>query len=231
MPPLTRFRAAHSSSLAWPPRVARAIIGDGGLAQEPGPRHRRRLSAHRQERVVPRCRLGRPQRDDQRQGQPLEPRREVGQPAKGRPVRPVGIVDRDHEGPASREVGGEPVEAVEDGEGRVVGRRLSELAREQRARGGRRSGQELVALAVLRARQPSLEELTHHAEREARLELRAACAQHLTAEAFRRPHAASSSDVLPIPAPPSTMRTPPRSSSASIAASSRSRSSSSTISL
>ena len=99
----------------------------------------------------------------------------------------MGIVDRDHEGPARREVGGEPVEAVEDGEGRVVGRRLSELAREQRTRGRRRSGQELPALSVLRARQPSLEELTYHAEREARLELRPACPQHLTPVAFRPP--------------------------------------------
>jgi hypothetical protein len=59
------------------------------------------------------------------------------------------VVDRDHERPAGGEVGGKPVQAVQDRERRIVSRGLAELTGEQRSRSGGRPGEQRFTLVCL----------------------------------------------------------------------------------
>ena len=73
---------------------------------------RRRVAAERLERLV---RLLRAARDDERDGDPLEPVREVDQDVERRAVGPVGVVDEQGQRPVRRQVRGQPVEGVPGG--------------------------------------------------------------------------------------------------------------------
>ena len=231
MPPLARFRAVHRSSLAWPPRVARATsataasLRSRGRATVDAPARTARSASSPDAGSAGRSATISARGSPSSRGARYASHRRDGPSAQWASSTAIS------EEPAGREVGGEPVEAVEDGEGRVVGRRLPGRAREQCARRRRRSGQELIALVILHARQPALEELAHHPEREARLELRPARAQHLTAQAVRSSARRVEQRRLADPRPALDDEDAASISSASIAASSRSRSSSSTIPL
>ena len=98
------------------------------------------------------------------------------------------VIDGDQQRPAVREVDGQPVQPVQHRKRRIERRRLHELSQQQRPHRASRAGQQRVALALISARQTPLEQLAHHAEREARLKLRATRAQDLVAAA--QPHAA-----------------------------------------
>ena len=127
-------------------------------------------------------RLG-PRGDEQRDPQLLQARHEEGEEAQRGRVGPVRVVDAEHDELTRGQVRAQPVEAVQDREGRV-GRRGRRLALLQRARepehtGGQLRGplQQVGALGGARLVQQRLEELAHHAEGEVALELRAARAQ------------------------------------------------------
>jgi hypothetical protein len=156
--------------------------------------------AFAQQRRAQDCRCGRPQRrrrglrgarlrrpcgDEQRQRQPLQPRREVGQPAQRGLIGPVGVVDRDQQRSARRQVGREPVQPVQDGERGVVVGRLRRLPQQQRPRGDRGPVQQRVG--ILRRRHAALEELPDDAEREARFELGPAGVHDVVPERVRPP--------------------------------------------
>ena len=222
-----RTRAAHSSSLAPPaePRRAqsrsrRPRSAAPGAGPPPPPR------------APPAAALpstpGRPGRSatSSASRQPLQPRRQVGQPAQRGLIGPVRIVDGDQQRP--RVPPGWPPASTGRATPQTKCRRPAAPASwpdssGRTARSG--PGQQRLALAPPRARQPPLEQLAHHAEREIRLELRAARPQNLVPQLRGPRHASSASDVLPIP--PGPRPAAPRrraSSSSSTAASSRSRS-------
>ena len=77
---------------------------------------RRGVAAEHLER---RARLLRPARHDQRDGDPLEPVRDVDEHVQRRRVAPVDVVDEQRQRPLRRQVRGQPVEGVPRGE-RVV---------------------------------------------------------------------------------------------------------------
>jgi hypothetical protein len=91
----------------------------------------------------------------------------------------VRVVDGNEQGPASREVGGQPVQAVQHGERRVVGRPLDDLAEEQGSHRSGRPGEQRLALVRAGTRQAPLEQLARHAEGEVGFELGPAGAQDL----------------------------------------------------
>jgi hypothetical protein len=68
--------------------------------------------------------LGRPGSGGGEERHPLQPSRQVEQPPQGGAVRPVQVVDREQGRLVKGQVGGEPVEAVEDREGARCGRVL-----------------------------------------------------------------------------------------------------------
>ena len=197
---------------------------DDGIAELPGQELGRRRSAqgarahgHRRQvagQLTEDRRVGRPFRRPQRRGdehrEAVETMCQVGQEAQRRTVAPLEIVDQDRERAVGRQVGREPVEAVQGGERRVVRPlpvvRLGDDA-EDVACGGRRTGQgELLRDAV---DQDRLEELPHDAEGNARSRalLRAVNGRKPAAAALRR--TSDSSRDLPIPAGPSRSRTTP----------------------
>ncbi len=176
-----------------------------------------------------RRRLARPQRDHQRQRQPLEPRREVGQPPQRGLVRPVRVIDGDEQRSAGGEIGGQPVQAVQDGEGRVD----APASRPRRpASSGRtaRSGPGEQRLALVRLRRSPGAARTAGARRRTRSPPRARTHVRAGSRSRAPPPAGTPrrpATSCPIPARPSMHEHPAApSNSASIAASSRSRSSS-----
>jgi len=94
----------------------------------------------------------------------------------------VGVVDRDQHWAACREVGRQPVQAVQHCKRRVVRGRVDDRAEEQRPHRGGGSGEQHVALCFAGAREAALEQLAYHAEGEVRLELGPACARDLVPE-------------------------------------------------
>ena len=68
--------------------------------------------------------LGRPGSGGDEERHSLEPSRQVEEPAQGGRVGPVQVVDREQRRLLKGNVGGEPVEAVEDREGALCGRVL-----------------------------------------------------------------------------------------------------------
>ena len=95
------------------------------------------------------------------------------------------IVDRDQQGSRRREIGRQPVQAVQHRERPV--RRRRDTAEEERAHSGGGAGNEGLALRGLRIRKAPLEELPHDTEGELHLELGSACAQNAVAELLRAP--------------------------------------------
>ena len=159
----------------------------GALAQQRRAQDRRRLRANRQQRCSHRRRIARPQRNQQPGRQPLQPRREVSQPAQRGLIGPVRVVDDDQQRPAGREVGHQPVQAMQHRKRTAAGRLPGQRAGQQRPhrRGG--PGQQRLTFARARVRQAPLEQLPHHAEREARLQLRPAGPHDLVPQLPRPP--------------------------------------------
>ena len=124
-----------------------------------------------------------PRGDEQRDPQLLQARHQEGEEAQRGSVGPVGVVDAEHDRLGGGQVGAQPVEAVQDREGRIGrgGGRLALLQRTGKPEhaGGepRRPLQQVVALGGARLVEQRLEELAHHAEGEVALELGAARAQ------------------------------------------------------
>jgi hypothetical protein len=118
--------------------------------------------------------------------QSLEAAREVAEEAQRGLVGPVGVVDREQQRRRRRELRDQPVQAVEDREGRVWARRRAGDAAEHRGRQLGGAVQQFVAPG----RDDGFEELARHPIREGALELGAACGQvaHavLTGRAARR---------------------------------------------
>ncbi len=94
----------------------------------------------------------------------------MSQPAQRGLVDPLAVVDSNHQGPGVREIGGQPVERMQNREGRVGGPRFADLAQEQRA--GRCGGtaEEPVALGCRSSRDSPFKQLSDDSEREPRLE-------------------------------------------------------------
>ncbi len=90
---------------------------DPGLAQrgrtDP---HRGWVGAQQLEQVPLAVALSGPRRDQQEHGQLLDAPREVDEPPERWRVRPVGIVDGDQDRRGRRQVDGQPVEPVDEGE-------------------------------------------------------------------------------------------------------------------
>ena len=182
LPPLAVQTAEHSSSLARPPVAARTIAVVAASLNSAG-RTTIAASARSASSGTP-VNAGSSGRSatSKDSSQPLEPRRDVGQPPQRGLVRPVRVIDGDQQRSSGRKIGGEPVQAVQDGERRVVGRRVDRLAQEQRPHRGSGSGQERCTLSTVGACQAPLEELAHDAEREVPFELGPARSQDLVAE-------------------------------------------------
>ena len=119
-----------------------------------------------------------PRREDEGDGQPLQPPREVDEEAQRRLVGPVRVVDREQQRPALGEVDGEPVQAVGDAEPEVD--RLRVGGDRQRGRGERRRAREQAVRP--RRGQRALEQLARDAVGEAALQLRAAGGDRLEPE-------------------------------------------------
>ena len=195
-------RAAHSSIAAPVAHRGADECADGALAQQRRAQDRRRFRAQRQQRRAGRRRLTRPQRHEQRHRQALQPRRKVGQPAQRGLVRPVRIIDREQQR-LTRRIGWRTASTARAEPQTTVAGRASTACPSSSGRAARRARRATPrARPASRAGQAPLEQLPHHAEREVRLELRPAGTQDLRgrARAARR-HAASTSDVLPMPAP------------------------------
>ena len=94
------------------------------------PAERQRLERHhlgpllagefREERRLLRALPG-PRGDDEEQGHPVEPSREIGEEAQARAVAPLGVVDDERHELLRAGVGGEPVEPVQHRVRDVVG--------------------------------------------------------------------------------------------------------------
>jgi len=91
--------------------------------------------------------LRRAQADDDQQRHPLQAAGQEREPAQCRRVSPVEVVDDERERPALRDVRGEPIEPVQDGERDVCRRRSRQLLVVEKPLGERsRAGQKLLAL-------------------------------------------------------------------------------------
>ena len=168
---------------------AESIVGLGqGLAQELGGglrAQRSRLDDRRQrvqddlaKEASVSSRLAGPETDDHPDIESLDPRQEVGQPAQGRKVAPVQVVDRQQQPPVGGHVRRQPVKAVHRRQRRVGGRLGCELGGiKERGRERRRAHIQLGALVRRKGGQERLEQLPHDAVREGALKLRAAPAQ------------------------------------------------------
>ncbi len=143
----------------------------GALAQRCRPQQGAVATGVAAEEVERRQRLLGPAREDERDGDAVEPVRDVGDHAERGAVGPVAVVDEQGERAVGGEVGGQPIERVADGE-RVVGEGRA-LEAEHRRRLARRPG-ERVACGLA---SDLLEQLSDDPERELALELRATGAQ------------------------------------------------------
>ena len=118
------------------------------------------------------ARATRDHRGDRQLGEPLG---EIQEEAQRRGVRPMHVVDRQQERPVVRDVGGQPVEAVQQREDVILapatGRRLGAI--EQRGRESRGTVEEPLALGPVGRRQHGLEQLERDAEGEVPFQLAA----------------------------------------------------------
>ena len=131
-----------------------------------------------------RAHRGRPDGQREHHRQVLEPLSEVKQESEAGRIRQVGVVYREEQRTATRDIGAQPVEAVQQREGRF-GQSLARTAGEQWQRLSGRLRQERRTLLFVRARQPGLEQLEHDAKRKLTLELPARRGQHVGMLAVR----------------------------------------------
>jgi hypothetical protein len=99
----------------------------------------------------------------------------------------VRVVDGDQQRPGGRQVGHQPVQAVQHRKRTAAGRLGGQRAGQQRPHRRGRPGQQRLTFARARVRQAPLEQLPHHAEREARLQLRPAGPHDLVPKLTRPP--------------------------------------------
>jgi hypothetical protein len=86
----------------------------GLLAERPRPEeHRARVARDMGEQYRVGPRLGRTKPGHHQHWQRLDPRHQVGEPAEGRRIAPVQVVDREQQGPPVGDVGRQPEESVE----------------------------------------------------------------------------------------------------------------------
>ena len=91
--------------------------GGGAGAERRGPNDgRKRVGDHLAEEGNVRSLLGRPESDHDQELEGLCPRQEIREPAQGRQVAPVQVVDHDQGRATRRDIRREPVEAVKDGQ-------------------------------------------------------------------------------------------------------------------
>ena len=186
LPPVAAHTAAHSPSLALPPTASRTIVHTAPSLKSPGRSHRQRLRTQRKRRSSYRRRLTGPQRDEDPQRHPLQPRRQIRQPPQRRLIHPLRIINGDQQRPTVCEIGSQPVQAVQDRKRRVIGCRPEQLSQQQRSRRASRAGKQRLALVQVGARQAPLKQLTHHPKREIRLKRRTTRQQDFVPEP-RRP--------------------------------------------
>ncbi len=130
------------------------------------------------------ARLVRPQAGDDRDGQVVDPAADELEEADGRDVRPVEVVDPQHEGALRGEVREQPVEPAEHavaGVARLGGGLRGEHAR--RAAGRTREGS--PARVVVEGPEDGLEQLVDETEREPAVELGRPGAEHRRAVLLR----------------------------------------------
>ena len=209
--PPTPPRTAHRSPLHRPrrgPTVAHGALAQQRRAQRPPPPRARTP----QETRPHRRRLDRTQRHQHPHAPAPPTARQICQPPQRGLIRPMRIVNGDQQRPAVCEIGSQPVQAMQHRKRRVdrpTGPASSPNSNGRAAPAGPASSASRSSRSA--ARQAPLKQLTHHAEREIRLKLRTTRQQDLHARAPPPGDTpASTSDVLPIPTPPSTRRTPPR---------------------
>ena len=198
------------SGSGTPSSVASTSCATRGSAQRGEPDQiGARIPRQRREQLGLGSGLLRPSREHERNIQLLQAREQEGQVAKRWGVGPMGVVNDQADGTGRREVGAQPVEAVEDGERdiqaerrRVVGSRGGAWQIED---GRRRAGgrvQQLAPLELGCVRQRRLEELADDAERELALELGSPRAQHPHPARGRRVPHRSEHRRLPDPGRP-----------------------------
>ena len=125
--------------------------------------------------------LRRPRRRNDEERHSLEPSRQVEQPPQRGAIRPVQIVDREQRRLLKGNVGGEPVEAVEDRERALRGRVLGSGERrgaKQRFHERGRPREQLRAEIRRDGRERRLEQLTNDPVRKPALELASAGCEH-----------------------------------------------------
>ena len=187
-PSASRARMSSRSRKGLPPVAsahAAAKGGSGSLPEGAG-EHRRdglrtQLSRLQRVRVRGADQLGEgdavgfgwPGGDEHADRQVVQAPREVGEEAQRGIVGPVGVVDREQERAALREVGRQPVQPVRDAEPEVRDAGVERLERRRRERGG--AGEQALALPFPGGGERALEELADHAVREIVLEGGAAC--------------------------------------------------------
>ena len=79
----------------------------------------RRVHRQRGQQLLALSRLGRPSPQQHRGGQLLQARQQKRQKAQRRTISQVGVIDHQHQGALRRQVGAQPVQAVQDRERRV----------------------------------------------------------------------------------------------------------------
>ena len=214
-----RAQLAEQERVALSGAMARRVELGIPLAEPLGDQSRGRFGSERRrgqpqdgvlldlgQELLRRAGAGGPPRDHHRDGQSLEPGREMREEPERRLVGAIGVVDREQERPAFAELGAEPVQPVERREHPVLGRLPGALPRprgrlpgaeQERFCEPRRALKQRRALRGGEAVEVVLEELPHDAVRELALELDAARAVDREAALLGYPGQLAEEPALP----------------------------------
>ena len=134
-------------------------------------------------------RARRPDRRHEQDRELLHPAREESEERQRRLVRPLCVVDQEREWTPAREVGTEPVQAMQARVDRVLTAGFFHRCAGIEQRRGELCGsrEPLVALRFGRGRHQRIEQLAHDTKREALLKLRAASPTHVHPRLAREP--------------------------------------------
>ncbi len=165
-------------------------------AQQRRANRRRRRRAHGDQRLRSGRGLVRTQCHDERNGRPVEARRQVGEPAQRRLVGPVRVVDGQQQGSLVGEVDRQPVESMQDGEAGVLLRAARVVALKKRDDRPRRAGEQRVSVRPRSRRRSDVRRAGARCRRQSRVRDRirgpAARCVSPAARSRRRPRAARS---------------------------------------
>jgi hypothetical protein len=169
----------HERLLGWHPEAGLDELGDPAAGQR---RRRERVDRlvhlQRSEQLSAAAALLRAHGGDHARRDAVQAPEQVQQPAHGRPVGPLQVVDAQQQRPGRRQLDGQPVEAVQRGR-RGIGVLERGPGAEQHGLGQRGGAAEQPrALVGARARQDGLEQLARDAEAEAGFELGRARREH-----------------------------------------------------